>query len=169
MERYGLRSGVSRLGLSALVAGLVAISFLATHANAAFAANACARVKCGSKASCTFNRDGTPYCLCNDGTLNFNETDKTCYNACAKKKCGPEAVCKHMAPIPNSPAECICPNGKIYNDKDKKCYATCHKDCGAAHCVVKNGKQQCQCPEGLVFNPAKKTCRAAARRAGGQV
>ncbi|CAI5526300.1 unnamed protein product, partial [Closterium sp. Naga37s-1] len=36
---------------------------------------------------------------------------------------------------------------------------TCHKDCGAAECVVKDGQQQCQCPEGLVFNAAKKLCR----------
>ncbi|CAI5969948.1 unnamed protein product [Closterium sp. NIES-65] len=37
---------------------------------------------------------------------------------------------------------------------------TCHKDCGAAECVVKDGQQQCQCPEGFVFNATKKTCRA---------
>ncbi|CAI5526240.1 unnamed protein product, partial [Closterium sp. Naga37s-1] len=41
---------------------------------------------------------------------------------------------------------------------------TCHKDCGAAECVVKEGKPQCQCPEGLVFNAAKKLCRAAPPR-----
>ncbi|CAI5482300.1 unnamed protein product [Closterium sp. Yama58-4] len=38
---------------------------------------------------------------------------------------------------------------------------TCHLDCGAAECVVKDGKQQCQCPDGFIFNAAKKTCRAA--------
>ncbi|CAI5522018.1 unnamed protein product [Closterium sp. Naga37s-1] len=41
---------------------------------------------------------------------------------------------------------------------------TCHKDCGAAECVVKDGQQQCHCPEGLVFNAAKKLCRAAPPR-----
>ncbi|CAI5963895.1 unnamed protein product [Closterium sp. NIES-65] len=42
--------------------------------------------------------------------------------------------------------------------------STCHKDCGAAECVVKDGQQQCQCPKGLVFNAAKKLCRAAPPR-----
>ncbi|CAI5458385.1 unnamed protein product, partial [Closterium sp. Yama58-4] len=35
---------------------------------------------------------------------------------------------------------------------------TCHKECGAAECVVNWGQSQCQCPEGLVFNAAKKLC-----------
>ncbi|CAI5531165.1 unnamed protein product, partial [Closterium sp. Naga37s-1] len=35
---------------------------------------------------------------------------------------------------------------------------TCHKDCGDAECVVKDGKHQCQCPWGSVFNEAQKSC-----------
>ncbi|CAI5471979.1 unnamed protein product, partial [Closterium sp. Yama58-4] len=35
---------------------------------------------------------------------------------------------------------------------------TCHKDCGAAECVVKDGKPQCRCPWGFVFNEAEKNC-----------
>ncbi|CAI5478062.1 unnamed protein product, partial [Closterium sp. Yama58-4] len=36
---------------------------------------------------------------------------------------------------------------------------TCHKDCGAAACVLYNGNPRCQCPAGRVFNAAKKRCR----------
>ncbi|CAI5531160.1 unnamed protein product, partial [Closterium sp. Naga37s-1] len=35
---------------------------------------------------------------------------------------------------------------------------TCHKDCGAAGCVVKDGTPQCQCPWGSVSNEAEKIC-----------
>ncbi|CAI5482307.1 unnamed protein product [Closterium sp. Yama58-4] len=80
MERYGRLSGLC--GLAALVAGLVAISFLATHASAAYN-SPCAGYECGPSASCLLYRDGSPFCLCDDGTSNFNETDKTCYMTCA--------------------------------------------------------------------------------------
>ncbi|CAI5459899.1 unnamed protein product [Closterium sp. Yama58-4] len=35
---------------------------------------------------------------------------------------------------------------------------TCHKDCGAADCVVKDGKPRCECPWGFEFKEAEKNC-----------
>ncbi|CAI5522069.1 unnamed protein product, partial [Closterium sp. Naga37s-1] len=35
---------------------------------------------------------------------------------------------------------------------------TCHKDCGTAECVVKEGKPQCKCPWGFAFIEAERTC-----------
>ncbi|CAI5526291.1 unnamed protein product, partial [Closterium sp. Naga37s-1] len=64
-------------GLAALVAGLVAINFLATHASA-FVGNPCAGIECGPSASCMVQDDGTADCWCEDGSA-FNKTDKTCY------------------------------------------------------------------------------------------
>ncbi|CAI5512130.1 unnamed protein product, partial [Closterium sp. Naga37s-1] len=125
--------------------------------------NSCAGIKCGSSASCTFYRDGSPYCLCDDGTSNFNETDKTCYNACAKKDCGPNADCVHMAPVPNSPAECMCHDGTTYNETDKTCYDPCAlsgKDCGSdATCFPSGSDAVCECNMGgFLFNEPDKTC-----------
>ncbi|CAI7891188.1 unnamed protein product, partial [Closterium sp. NIES-54] len=42
---------------------------------------------------------------------------------------------------------------------------TCHKDCGAAECAVKDGKPRCECPWSLVFNEAEKSCRNETRPA----
>ncbi|CAI5480718.1 unnamed protein product [Closterium sp. Yama58-4] len=61
-------------GVVALVAGLAAISLLATHASA----DACASVDCGADAYCLAREDGPPVCLCNYAGYAFNHTSKTC-------------------------------------------------------------------------------------------
>ncbi|CAI5479662.1 unnamed protein product [Closterium sp. Yama58-4] len=43
-------------------------------------------------------------------------------------------------------------------DLPKSVGSTCHKDCGAAECVVKDGQPQCQCPWGYMFDAAQKIC-----------
>ncbi|CAI5533478.1 unnamed protein product, partial [Closterium sp. Naga37s-1] len=96
----------SVVGVVALVAGLAAISLLATHASA----DACATVDCGSVASCTPYDDGSTECLC-DGGYVFNVTDKTCNDPCADVavQCPVRAECVAR----RGKAECECEMGYI--------------------------------------------------------
>ncbi|CAI7844907.1 unnamed protein product, partial [Closterium sp. NIES-53] len=149
-------------GLAALLAGLVAISFLATHASAADA-DPCAGIDCGSSASCMLQADGTADCLCEDGSA-FNKTDKTCYDACSKVDCGPSASCLQGNSGPNSPPECVCNDNKAFNETDKTCYDACvvsGKECGSdATCVAyRNYDPECRCNKAdMIFNEPGKTC-----------
>ncbi|CAI5971337.1 unnamed protein product [Closterium sp. NIES-64] len=69
-------------GLAALVAGLVAISFLATHASAA--GDPCTGGVCGVEASCTTLGPTEFLCNCNKEGFAFNEADKTCFPPLAR-------------------------------------------------------------------------------------
>ncbi|CAI5995188.1 unnamed protein product, partial [Closterium sp. NIES-64] len=155
---YGQRlSGLC--GLAALVAGVVAISFLATHASADDV-HLCENVDCGKIARCSANPDGkTTQCMCDDGYF-FQDSDKTCViDGCAFKDCGVRAKCTLLK---NGSAECQCGPGGYFRESDQECIAdVCNNSpCGASAKCVRTGdfKHQCQCNDGLVFQEADKTC-----------
>ncbi|CAI5482316.1 unnamed protein product [Closterium sp. Yama58-4] len=82
---------LSRLGLpTALVAGLVVICFLATHASAAVG-DPCAGVDCGVEASCAGLSPTETFCDCHQEDLVFNEADKTCYAPVVRTTVGLQA------------------------------------------------------------------------------
>ncbi|CAI5482320.1 unnamed protein product [Closterium sp. Yama58-4] len=105
-------------GLSALVAGLVAISFLATHASAA--ADPCANEDCG-EATCTVDVGDTPVCNCKDGFV-FDSDNKRCLvDPCTGVECGLQAHCLTL-----TPTEFVCDckkQGFYFNEADKTCFA----------------------------------------------
>ncbi|CAI5989842.1 unnamed protein product [Closterium sp. NIES-65] len=101
MDRCGRPSAV---GLVALVAGLAAISLLATQASA----DACATVDCGSDAHCSAADDGSTECLCGVIGYAFNEATKTCIVTCALADLAdpcPSVQCPEKA-------ECVARGGK---------------------------------------------------------
>ncbi|CAI5465799.1 unnamed protein product [Closterium sp. Yama58-4] len=106
-------------GLAALVAGLVAISFLATHASAA--ADLCANEDCG-EGTCAVDVDNDiPLCVCKDGLV-FDDDHKTCVaDPCTDGVCGLEASCTTLGP-----ADFLCncnKEGFAFNEADKTCFA----------------------------------------------
>ncbi|CAI5526281.1 unnamed protein product [Closterium sp. Naga37s-1] len=108
-------------GLAALVAGVVAISFLATHASASAVdggeVDLCATKDCG-EATCTVDVDFGADCVCKDGFV-FDEGHKTCVDPCAGGVCGVEASCTALAP---TEFFCYCKGGNSFNEADKTCF-----------------------------------------------
>ncbi|CAI5963915.1 unnamed protein product [Closterium sp. NIES-65] len=105
-------------GLAALVAGLVAISFLATHASAAD--DLCANEDCG-EGTCAVDVDNDiPLCVCKDGLV-FDDDHKTCVvDPCTGGVCGVEASCVTLGPT-----EFLCncnKEGFAFNEADKTCF-----------------------------------------------
>ncbi|CAI7824651.1 unnamed protein product, partial [Closterium sp. NIES-54] len=106
-------------GLAALVAGLVAISFLATHASAA-GKGPCANKDCG-EATCTIDVGDTPVCVCKDG-YNFDSEHKMCVvDPCTGVECGLQAHCFSLT---YTESVCDCnKQGFYYNEPDMSCFA----------------------------------------------
>ncbi|CAI6003578.1 unnamed protein product [Closterium sp. NIES-65] len=102
MDRCGRPSAA---GLVALVAGLAAISLLATQASA----DACATVDCGLDAYCSAADDGSTECLCGVIGYAFNEATKTCIDPCPSVQCPEKAECVARG----GKGECECELGYI--------------------------------------------------------
>ncbi|CAI5479250.1 unnamed protein product, partial [Closterium sp. Yama58-4] len=156
MKPYGR---LSHFGLAALVAGLVAISFLATHASAAD--DVCGNKDCGTDAECIATADGTAVCQCFDGS-NFSDLDKTCDgDVCGNTDCGTDATC---AVTDDGTAECQCSDGSVFDESDKTCYGgpCATKDCGPdGVCTVRgDGTAECGCRHGYAFDDSDQTCYA---------
>ncbi|CAI5949497.1 unnamed protein product [Closterium sp. NIES-65] len=106
-------------GLAALVAGLVAISFLATHASAAD--DLCANEDCG-EGTCAVDVDNDiPLCVCKDGLV-FDDDHKTCVVAplvrttVALQQGGSRSIvpASFLAPLPAEQASGSSACGNLY-------------------------------------------------------
>ncbi|CAI5459008.1 unnamed protein product, partial [Closterium sp. Yama58-4] len=141
---------VSRLGLAALVAGVVAISFLATHASAQ--AMCTSNADCGSDALCLGE------CICTNEDLMFNRQTKKCEDMCASKDCG-EGACI-MGDDGN--LLCTCGAGLSFVEDSKTCVPNCDRDCGAsATCDWHADTLGCECvDQKLTYYDPDKTCFA---------
>ncbi|CAI7930615.1 unnamed protein product [Closterium sp. NIES-54] len=148
-------------GLAALVAGLVAISFLATHARAA-GKDLCVNLDCG-EATCTIDEDVGAFCECTGG-FEFDKVHKTCVDPCPKMDCG-EATCKINVDFG---ADCVCKDGFVFDETRKTCVDPCAGGvCGVeASCsALAPTEFLCNCnKEGFAFNEADKTCFAPLAR-----
>ncbi|CAI5482329.1 unnamed protein product [Closterium sp. Yama58-4] len=147
-------------GLAALVAGVVAISFLATLASAA--ADPCASMDCG-EATCYFDEEVGAFCDCKNG-FEFVKDQKTCVDPCPKMDCG-EATCKIDVDFG---ANCVCKDGLVFDDNHKTCVDPCAGGvCGVeASChALAPTEFLCLCHKrGYSFNDADKTCFAPLAR-----
>ncbi|CAI7891697.1 unnamed protein product [Closterium sp. NIES-53] len=141
-------------GLAALVASVVAISFLATHASAQ---NLCTSDKdCGDVAFCKKYWWGRK-CTCDTGY--FIAANKSCGDPCAGIECGPRSSCK-VEPDDGS-ARCWCDFGTAFNETDKTCHDLCaDKDCDDGTCVINPDfeRAECVCKKGFVFDEDNTKC-----------
>ncbi|CAI5482342.1 unnamed protein product [Closterium sp. Yama58-4] len=148
-------SGLS--GLAALVAGVVAISFLATHASAA-EDDPCAKKDCG-EATCTIDERFGALCVCTGG-YEFDEVQKTCVDPCITTDCG-EATCKVDVDFG---ANCVCNDGLVFDEVQRTCVGPCAGGvCGLdASCTALTSTNfLCVCnKQGYSYNEAYQTCFA---------
>ncbi|CAI7894393.1 unnamed protein product [Closterium sp. NIES-53] len=101
------------------LAALVAISFLATHDDAAV--DLCAFVDCGEATCAVYVDIGIPVCECKDGFV-FDSDHKTCVvDPCVGVECGLQA---HCVTLTHTKFECDCNKQEFYfNEPDKTCFA----------------------------------------------
>ncbi|CAI5969934.1 unnamed protein product [Closterium sp. NIES-65] len=190
MKRTERRSAVG-VGVGALVAGLVALSLLATQASA----DECFGLDCGFK-DCLLNtfgqpvcidsgeewnpdaclsqnlfcgeaecvvQDGTTRCQCKEGFVLQKDTYKCIADVCYKYDCGTAASCSVGG---DGTPKCSCNvKGLIYDNEKRTCNDACYKyECGpAASCsVVGDGAPKCSCNvKGLIYDEKDKSCNAA--------